>query len=524
MRRSLKGFVPNSSSPREDIDSNNSVLRQRSRMLYMASPIAASAINTTRTNVVGTGLLVQPTPDATVLGLSHDELQEWQKQVETEFRLWAENRRACDSIGVSTFYELQEIAIRSWLLNGDVFVLIQRTPSSDMYPYTLRLQLIEADRISTPFQYGGYIPGYSYGRVPAGMPGAGNRVYDGVEVDESGQVVAYHICSCFPNEILPDQPMTWQRVLAIGDITGTPNILHVMQSERAGSYRGVPYLAQAIESLLQLRRYTESELMAALVQTYFSAWVYTETNQAEMPFGEVGAGDLDLYSDGSISSDVTGTISDNDNEYEMGPGTVTHLGKDEKVAFANPTIPTAGYETFAKAIEKMIGSGLEIPYEVLMHEFSSSYSASRGALLEAWKSFRMRRRWLVDDFCTPIYQIFLSEAVASGRIKAPGFFTDPKIRAAWCKAQWIGPAQDSLDPMKEAQAALLQVQQGLKTRTQITREMTGEDWEANIAQLTREQELMEQAGLSINNNGGSGQDGSIPTGTQGEPDGDSGQE
>ena len=32
-----------------------------------------------------------------------------------------------------------------------------------------------------------------------------------------------------------------------------------MDSERPDQYRGVPYLAQVIEPLLQLRRYTESE-------------------------------------------------------------------------------------------------------------------------------------------------------------------------------------------------------------------------------------------------------------------------
>lgn len=43
----------------------------------------------------------------------------------------------------------------------------------------------------------------------------------------------------------------------------------------------------------------------------------------------------------------------------------------------------------------------------------------------------MRREWFANDFCKPIYEIWLSEAVALGRIQAPGFFSDPLIRAAW---------------------------------------------------------------------------------------------
>ena len=55
-KKATKGFRAMSGSPKEDIDANNYTLRQRARMLYMAAPIATSAIRTNRTNVVGIGL------------------------------------------------------------------------------------------------------------------------------------------------------------------------------------------------------------------------------------------------------------------------------------------------------------------------------------------------------------------------------------------------------------------------------------------------------------------------------------
>ena len=42
VKRALKAFVADSISPREDIDFNNYTLRQRGRMLYMSSPMAAA--------------------------------------------------------------------------------------------------------------------------------------------------------------------------------------------------------------------------------------------------------------------------------------------------------------------------------------------------------------------------------------------------------------------------------------------------------------------------------------------------
>lgn len=87
-----------------------------------------------------------------------------------------------------------------------------------------------------------------------------------------------------------------------------------------------------------------------------------------------------------------------------------------------------------------------------------------------------------------------AEAVALGRIKAPGFFDDPLIRAAWCGAHWIGPVQGQLDPQKEANAAIALIDRGIKTHDQVTREMGGGDWTANAEQLARENEMLAAAG------------------------------
>lgn len=65
-------------------------------------------------------------------------------------------------------------------------------------------------------------------------------------------------------------------------------------------------------------------------------------------------------------------------------------------------------------------------------------------MLEAWKMFKMRRTWLSNDFCQPIYEEWLSEAVAKGRVIAPEFFEDPIIRKAYSGAEWNGPTQGFL--------------------------------------------------------------------------------
>ena len=493
-RRAMKGFTPRSGSPNEDINWNNSTLRQRGRMLYMSAPLATSAINTNRTKVIGVGLTLKASVDRDLLGLSQEEAKAWERRTEAEFRLWASRKQHCDAIGMNNFDSLQQLALSAWLMSGDVFPLFKRYKPTPTCPYSLRIHLVEADRVSTPTEYRSAVG--SAGITDGVNPNTGNRIYDGVEVDESGMVVAYYIRSTYPWQIT-SEPVEWTRVEAYGKRLGLPNILHVMSSERPDQYRGVTYLAPVIEQLLQMRRYTESELMAALVQSFFTAWIVTKTDPSEIPLNEVGAGSITGIPSENPEDGTNiegGGISDDPNEHELGPGTVIHLDDGEDVRFGSPNIPSTGFDAFVKTFCKLIGAGLGLPYDVLIKEYNSSYSSARAALLDAWEDFRMRRKWFVDSFCQPAYEVWLSEAVARGRIKAPGFFGDPLLRAAWCGAKWIGPVQGSLDPLKEAKAAVLQIQHALKTHEQVTRETGGGDWYENVESLAAENALLAAAG------------------------------
>lgn len=472
-RRALKGFKAQSGSPHEDIDMNSYTLRQRGRMLYMGAPVATSAVKTNRTNTIGLGLKLNPRIDYNLLNIPREVAKEWEKKTKAEFRLWANNKGSCDATGINDFYAMQQLAFTSWLVSGDVFALIKRTEPTRYRPYSLRIQLIEADRCSTPLRAGVYSVNLTEGKSENG-----NTIYDGVEIDKSGAVVAYHFRNTYPFEMTAKQT-EWVRVEAYGKETGLPNVIHVMNSERPDQYRGVTYLAPVIEAILQIRRYTESEITAAVVESFFTAFIKTEASTDEVPFNE------------TTPMDEAPEKYD-PNEYEMGPGQMNVMNPGEDVVFADPKRPASGFDAFVKAICTQIGAALEIPRDLLLKEFNASYSASRAALLEAWKAFKMYREWFTSDFCQPIYEIWLSEAVARGRVNAPGFFNDPLIRQAWLGAEWIGPSQGQLDPVKEVTAEIMAISEGFSTREDSAVRLNGSDWNSNIDQLISEAEKMSQ--------------------------------
>lgn len=459
-KKSLAGWLYSGGSSREDIEDNLNVLRQRSRDLYMGVPLATGAIKTMRTNVVGRGLRLKPTIDREALGIEAEDAHALERQIEREWALWADSPD-CDAARLDNFYELQQLAFLSWLMSGDCLVLMPMKPRKNQ-PYDLRVRLIEADRLSSP---GGYDT-------------IDDHIIGGVETDSTGEVVAYHFSKHHPLSY-SGTAMEWVRVPAYGEKTGRRNVIHIMARERIDQRRGVPFLAPVIEALKQLGRYTDAELVAAVVSGMFTVFIEKESPEDGPPIGS------------SIPEEMQVDAED-ETTIELAPGAVIDLNEGEKANATSPGRPNANFSGFVEAICRQIGAALEIPYELLLKTFTASYSASRGALEEAWKMFKMYRTWLATDFCQVIYEEWLAEAVAKGRISAPGFFTDPLYRKAYSKAEWNGPARGILNPVQEVSAAEKRVQNGFSTRQSETMEMTGSDFYANVEQLKQEESKLKE--------------------------------
>jgi lambda family phage portal protein len=144
------------------------------------------------------------------------------------------------------------------------------------------------------------------------------------------------------------------------------------------------------------------------------------------------------------------------------------------------------------AVLRHIAAGLNIPYELLVKDFSkTNYSSARAALLEAWRFFMGRRRWLTDYWLRPIYELWLEEAVNTGVVEAPDFYTN---RYAYCRCRFLFGGKGWVDPVKEAQAAILRVAGGLSTLEAECAEQ-GLDYEEVLDQRALERKMMIDRGL-----------------------------
>ncbi len=468
-----KKYNSSSLSPESDIEENRKLLRERSRDLSMNSPVGAAAVASTRTNCIGPGLVPKPKVDYEFLGITKEEAKEFEKQVKKEFALWAEST-LCDNNDQNNFYELQQIVFSDWLKNGEGFALIKYGEVLPDMPYRLRIKLIEADRVCTPGSLDGSYDGFNTRKKD------GNIIMNGIETDKGGKVAAYYVCSQFPGEYNQGE-YKWQRIEKRGKNTGNPNILHIFNAERAGQYRGVPFLAPVIQSIKQLTRYTEAEIMAAIINSMFSIFIQTENGEGITDFK-------------GVDGEEDGAGEDReDDEVEFGYGTVNFLKTGETVKAVESTHPSSGFDVFAFTMATHIGAALEIAPEVLLKKFTNNFSASRGALNETWKAFRMRRKWFVNDFCQEVYVLWFNEAVSTGRLKAPGYFNDVLVKKAYTNATWNGPAQGHLNPLQEASAAAKRIEEGLSTHEDECVAMNGSDFDDNIRALKNENAMLAEA-------------------------------
>ena len=179
---------------------------------------------------------------------------------------------------------------------------------------------------------------------------------------------------------------------------------------------------------------------------------------------------------------------------------VLDLPYGKKVHEVNPTRNNSTFDKYIAAMETVIGSSMEIPKEVLVKKYESNYTAARAALLDFWRTVRVYRTRFNASFNQPIYEAWLSEAVATGRIEAPGFFDDPAIRQAWCGCVWMGASMGHVDPLKEVNAAATRIANNITTQEQEASEYNGNDWAANVRQRRRELAALQEFSRMIAEN------------------------
>lgn len=470
-KNALLGWLYHGGDADRDIGYNVQVLRERSRDAFMGVPMAAGAVETLDTNVIGEGLFPAPNVDGDALGLDETQTADLNKEIATKFGWWASDPRECDYEAKHVFATLEHVAFQSMLLSGDCPVLFPLKPRPNTM-FDFRLRILEADRIRNPSLY---------------VPNNNTNIFTGVELNNDGELLAYHISKQHPLAAYTGNfvPMGETiRVEPYGAQSGRRNMVLMMRPERPEQRRGVPILSVCLELLKQMGRYVDATVVGAVIQSYFTAFV-----TSEFP-------DPSIFDSLLTEEQKKEIYSINPYNVQLGPGIVNFMRPGHEVKFSSPTQPPSTFGEFTISVAKFIGAALGIPYEVLLKQYNASYSASRAALLDFWRRVRKYRALVIDQLCQPVYEEWLTDAISLDRIeKFTGDFEDPLIRKAMLRCIWTGSSAGSLDPQKEVAAADLKVQCGFSTIERESAELNGSNYRDNIRQQSTEQAEFDESGL-----------------------------
>ena len=479
----LRTFGFSSSDANEDIFNNRDILEGRSRQLYQNAPFAGAAVDTKIVNVVGTGVVAKPNVNAKRLGITQEQADEFCEHMKWLFALWAASPDASDATGMSNFYQMQELVLKTKAICGDAFILRcwHKIATS---AFGLCYKVLEGNRCRNPF-----------GRSDSKF------LKSGVELDGDGKHVAYNFtkdCEQMKYDVFGTYPTV--RIPAY-DQFGIKNVIQVITIDRPGQHRGVSWLAPVIPLVKNKDRYENSVLIQAILESMLTVFIKNTGSDAAPLWGgniegpERTTPDPTQPTEGQITSPSFGTpVAPPTPAIELGPGNVVMLGQNQEAQVAQKNAPNSNYRDYMQEVNMAIASRLGMSFEQVQKFWKGSYNAVRAAILESKKMFDLERERMIIGFCQPVYDAFLHECVMMGYVKCPGY-ENPLKRMLWHECSWIGDAPVMLDPLKEMSAYKMALDEQVTTREKVSLAVNGSDYYENVNDLAREDEARKAHGV-----------------------------
>lgn len=421
-------------------------LRDRARDLERNSDFAQAVIDALVRNVVGTGITMQcRIPLKNDPSKFDDALC---SQIEEKWEEWCRGRN-CDITGYSSFYELQAMALRRMVVDGDSLSLKIYDRTSRI-PF--KIQMTEPDLLDT-------------GRLKA--DGTGNLVVSGIEVNGYNKPLAYY----FYSQTL-DGFTTFQSKRVPAD-----RVIHLYPKHRPTQVRGVSMLASTINRLKDTEEFLEADLVAARIAASFAMFVKTNDGI------------------GRMAKNSTLNTDDQTRREYIEPGMIEYLRPGEDIQTAQPGMQAGNSAEYVKMQTRIIAAAKGMSYEVVSRDMKgSTFSSARQSHLEDRKTFVPLQRFMIEHFNWEIYTNWIISAVLAGEFDIPDFFQD---MPRYMKHAWITPGWAWIDPVKEVDAAIKGIGAGLNCYADELASQ-GKDWEDVYQQRAREQEKAKGLGLVLN--------------------------
>jgi len=437
--------------------------RERAWELQLTNDIAKLVINKWVTWLIGKGLRFNATPPKDEYLSQNTDRNKLIKDIEFRFRNYLTSRYS-DYSQMLDFHKTAKNATYNAITGGDVLAVLRVKNKQ------VTIQLIDGAVVSTPSGYDG-----------------DNEILDGVEFNEKGKHVAYHVL---------DSELEHVRIPAVHGSSGLKMAFLIYGSKfRLNETRGTPLLLENFEKIKNLERYIDATVKSAEISSEL-AFINEHDNSST---GE------NIFKNSALKAIKTSTV-DYSSELPSPSCFQNNLAKSTKGIVLNNTIGAelkmlkpdgeATMPDFLEANLKLTFASGGIPYEVAMSVYNSNYSASRAAIKDWEHNLNVKTEEIASQIYKPFYDLWLYNEILTGRVSYPELLTAYSIKdyvmlSALTKATFTGVSVPSIDPLKEVKAVRSAM------GDEITPLMTGEQGAEIVSQMdfTEIQEIVKQERL-----------------------------
>lgn len=345
--------------------------------------------------------------------------------------------------------------VATWARDGECFIEIVRNAR---FKNGIGLNPIEADLVDETLN--------------TIYPPTGNQIRLGVEVDELGRAVAYHVLTQHPGD------SGWHHTKANRKYrrVSADLILHVYERLRPGQTRGQPPASMVVNPLKMLDGYREAEVTGR----------------------RVAASTMGFFTkDKPTSNGIDALATDQDAEtgeleISLEPGTFKELPAGMSFEKFDATGSTTDYAEFETAVKRDISMGFGISaFSLGMETDKVSFSTSRSVLLED-RAFYLRKRRMFIRVVMKIFGLWFPMHLLADDCQIP----PSKSKNVLKHISFQGQGWSWVDPLKDIKAN----SEALRTRqTSLSRiaASQGIDFIDLLAEIAEDEARMAELGITV---------------------------
>lgn len=464
-------------------------MARRAYTLVTTNEFAKILVSRLTQFVVGTGLQLHPEPMLNFLRrkLKINLPETFGKDIKELWNLIEDDEMLSQSKD-QTIHSLAKDVFYNGFIAGDVLV-VKRVVNQN-----LEYQIINGLSV------------YSVLKV---NPDNGNKIIDGVEIDENNVPVGYWIKQKNGmNEIRLDARDKKGRLLAW---------LVPVGEKRINATRAYSKLGVIMQKLHKIGRYANAEVIAAETNSKFAAVIEQSKDSSGVnPLANIGFKTPALPRGFAEKHNLDQPQTDNGEirnraeqkrfnnflqRVKSGIFFQTPIG--QKMSSFDTKRPNVNYVGFLDGSNKYMFASDDMPIEIAILQFSNNFSASRASL----KMFEqickyIQKTTIIDRFYVQIYKQHFELWCLKGDIFAPKYLQLKDdtgfIDNAYTKCKFVGQKIPHIDEVKEVNAVVAKLKSGLCTYEQALENLGNTtDFDTLIQNRKAEEEKIRHAGLNF---------------------------